>query len=111
MIRVVAPVGREVEGDGEAPLAGGEIGAIKSVRLLGCREAGVLPHCPGLLDIHRRIRPPGVRREPGPLMREREPFAVVPLIERLDLDSLGRSPDLRRRRLDWARWSGEGRGR
>src|SRR3990172_2223926 len=42
VVRVVAAVGGEVEGDREALLPGGEVAAVEGVRLLGGGEAGVL---------------------------------------------------------------------
>ena len=49
MVGIVAPMSGEVEGDGEAFLAGGKITPIKGVGLFGRGEAGILPDrpCPG----------------------------------------------------------------
>ena len=69
MVGIVAAMGREIEGDGEALLAGGEIGAIEGVRLLSGREAGVLAHRPRLIDIHRRIGPAQIGRQARPVVR------------------------------------------
>ena len=57
MIRIIAAMGREIEGDGKALLAGGEIAAVEGVGVLGRGEAGILADRPGLGDIHGRIGP------------------------------------------------------
>src|ERR1700736_1144221 len=48
-IWVVSDLGGQVEGNRQARLALGEIGAIELVRGLGTRVAGVGPHHPGLV--------------------------------------------------------------
>ena len=55
VVGVVAPVGGEVEGDGEALLAGGEVAAVEGVGGLGGGEAGILAHGPGLRRIHAGV--------------------------------------------------------
>ena len=92
MVGIVAAMGREIESDGESLLAGGEIGAIEGVRLLGGRKAGVLAHRPRLVDIHRGIGPAQIGRKARPVVRQIEPGAVGGAVERLDVDSLGRRP-------------------
>ena len=57
MIAVVATVGGQVEGDGEALLSCGEVAAIEGVGLFGRREAGVLTDRPRLGHVHRRVGP------------------------------------------------------
>ena len=46
-VGVVAGLGRQVEGDGEAGLPLGEVGAVERVGRRGGRVAGVRPHHPG----------------------------------------------------------------
>ncbi len=46
MIGVVAAMGGEIEGDGDALLAGGEVPTIEGVGILGGGEAGILPDGP-----------------------------------------------------------------
>src|SRR4051812_49467644 len=84
-------MGGQVESDGEALLPGGEVAAVEGVRILGGREAGILPDRP---------RPPGVHRGIGPA-RERgeagkagiEALDVLAGVERPHLDSFRRVPD------------------
>ena len=57
VVRVVAPVGREVEGDGQPLLASGEVAPVERVGLLGRAEARVLADGPGAPDVHGRVRP------------------------------------------------------
>ncbi len=57
IVRVVAELGRQVEGDREPRLAPLEQVAEAPVRLLGGREAGVLADRPGPAPVHVRIRP------------------------------------------------------
>ena len=108
MVRIVAAMRGEVEGDGQAFLARGQIGAIEGVRFFGGREARVLAHRPGLRDIHRRIRAPQIGREPGPVVREVEAVTVARSVKRFDLNALGRGPDWRGADADRLRWSREG---
>jgi hypothetical protein len=56
VIGVVAAVGGEVEGDGEARLPAGQVGAVERVGVLGGGEAAVLPDGPGLAGVHGRAR-------------------------------------------------------
>ncbi len=65
MVAVIAAMGGEIEGDRKALLPGGQIAAVKGVRLLGRGEAGILPDGPGLLDIHGRIRAAQEWRQAG----------------------------------------------
>ena len=94
MIRIVAAVSGEIEGDRQPLLTRGEIGAVKRVRFLGGRESRVLANRPRLIDVHRRIRAAKERREARPVMREVEPCAIALVIERLDVDAFRRRPHL-----------------
>ena len=60
-VRVVAHLGRQVEGDREAGLALLQEVAEALVRLDGGREAGVLAHRPEAASVHRRLDAPGER--------------------------------------------------
>ncbi len=65
MVAVIAAMGGEIEGDGQALLAGGEGLAVEGVGLLGGREAGILPDGPGPVGIHRGAQAAGEGRHPG----------------------------------------------
>ena len=65
IVAVVAAVGGEIEGDGEALLPGGEVAAVEGVGFLGGREAGVLADGPRPAGVHRRVGAAGERREAG----------------------------------------------
>ena len=65
MIRVVAAMGRQIEGDRQPGLPRRQVAAVEGVRLLRRREAGVLPDRPRLPQVHRRVRPAQERRHPG----------------------------------------------
>ena len=60
-VRVVAHLGRQVEGDRQAGLALVEQVAEAAVGLLGRGEAGVLAHRPEPAAVHRRLDAPGER--------------------------------------------------
>jgi hypothetical protein len=92
MVAVIAAMGGEVEGDGEALLPGRQIAAIEGVRFLGGREAGILADGPGLLDVHGRIRPAQERRKAGHGVQKVEPPERGLVIDRRQLDSLRRHP-------------------
>ena len=55
MVRVVAHLRRQIEGDAQAADALREQIAIARVRLRGRSEAGVLPHRPQPAAVHRRL--------------------------------------------------------
>ncbi len=65
-VRVVAHLGRQVEGDRQPGLALLEEVAEAPVGLLGGREAGVLAHRPEPAAVHRRLDATGERVLPGP---------------------------------------------
>src|SRR3569623_1178683 len=92
MVAVVAAVGREIEGDAEAFLSGGEVLAVEGVGLTRRREAGVLPDSPRAVGVHggahtacvgggaRDADVAGIVGEVGGLDRE----AAIIAIERVD---------------------------
>ncbi len=92
VIAVVAAVGRQVERDRQALLAGREVAPVERVGLLGGGEPGVLPDRPGLVHVHRRVRPAQVGRQAGVGGEEVEPVEVRPAVQRLHVDSLGGDP-------------------
>ena len=92
VVGVVAAVGRQVEGDGQALLAGGEVAAVEGVGLLGRREPGVLADRPRLVRVHRRVRAAQERREARVGGEEVEAVDVGSRVEGADVDALGRLP-------------------
>ena len=56
---------RQIEGDAQTFLTGCQVATVKGIRVLGGREAGVLPHGPRLLDVHGGIGTAQERRETG----------------------------------------------
>ena len=73
MVAVVAAVGGEIEGDGEALLTGGDIAPVEGVGVLGRGEARVLADGPRLRHVHGRIRPAQVGRDARIAVEEVEP--------------------------------------
>ena len=55
VVRVVASVRRQVEGNRHACLTGGEVGTVEGVGLLGGREAGILADGPWPVRVHRSV--------------------------------------------------------
>ena len=92
VVGVVAAVGRQVEGDAEALLAGLEVAAVERVGLLGGGEAGVLADRPGLRGVHRRVGPAQERAQAGEVSRPSRPSRSAARVERLDGDALGGQP-------------------
>ena len=92
MIRVIAAVGGEIERHREALLPGGEVAAVESVGILRRGEAGILPHRPGLVDIHGRVGAAQERRDAGPGVEEIDAFEVGFAVARLDQNAFGREP-------------------
>ena len=76
MIAVVAAVGGEIEGDGEALLPGGEIAPVEGVGILRGGEAGILPDGPGLRRVHRGVGAAQERRLAGIGVEEIEPGEI-----------------------------------
>ncbi len=93
VVGVVPAVGRQVEGDREPLLPGGEVAPVEGVRLLRRREPGVLAHRPGLGDVHRRVRPAQERRQTGQRREEVQALGVGRGVERLDGDPLRGLPE------------------
>ena len=73
MVRIVAAVGGEVEGDREALLARREVAPVEGVRILGRGEAGILPDRPRLVDVHGRVGAAQIRRQARIGVEEIEP--------------------------------------
>src|SRR5207237_4634032 len=96
-VRVVAHLGRKIEGGGEPRLPRFEEVVEAAVRLLRGSEAGVLPHGPEPSPIHGRLDASGVRVLAG----EAELFLVVGFPERVERGELdaagGRKPRLAQR--------------
>src|SRR3546814_10548320 len=92
MVGIVAAVGGEVEGDGQAALPRLEVAAVEGVRFLRRREAGILAQYPGTRSVHRGARPAQIRREPRQGTEMSEAVEVFLGIERLDDDAFRRLP-------------------
>ncbi len=92
MIAVIAPVGRQVEGDGHALLPGGKVLAVEGIRFLGGGKTRILPDGPGATGIHRRTRPAGKGRKPRQRPHMRKPGGVGLGIDRLHPDPFQRVP-------------------
>ena len=104
MIAIVAAMGGEIEGDGEALLPGGEVAPVEGVGIFRRGEAGILPDGPGLRRVHRRIGPAQERRLARIGVEEVETGKVAFAIDRLHGDGFRRRPgfaalNLRYRRL------------
>jgi hypothetical protein len=91
VVAVVAAVGGEIEGDGQALLAGGEVAPVEGVGFLRRREAGILPDRPRPPGIHGRLDAAREGREARQLVR-RALRQVVRRVERRDGDALRRLP-------------------
>ena len=76
VVRVVADLRRQVEGDGEAGLAVLQQVAVALVGLLRIAEAGVLAHSPEPAAVHGGLDAAGVRV----LAREPEPLQITPAV-------------------------------
>jgi len=92
VIGVVAAVRGQVEGDGQALIAGGEGFSVKRVRFLGRGEPGVLADRPGLVGVHGGHGTADVRGHAGEGVDEIHPFQVFGRVDGLDGDPLGRLP-------------------
>ena len=95
MIGIIAAMGREIEGDGEAHLSGGEIAAVKRVRIFGGGKAGILADRPRLVHIHGRIGAAHIGRKTGKRGGEGEARAIGRLVARFDRNAFGRQPWIR----------------
>ena len=58
MIGIISAVCGQVKGNRKSLLAGCQIPPVKGIGLLCGGKTGILPDCPGLHHIHRRIRSP-----------------------------------------------------
>src|SRR5690606_40485471 len=96
VIGIVAAVGGEVEGDGEALLPSREVAAIEGVRLLGRGEARVLTDGPRLGDVHGRVGAAQIRRNARQAVNEVEAGDVLGRVGWFDYDTLRCVPDRRR---------------
>ncbi len=92
VVRVVAAVRREVEGDADALAASFEVAAVERVRLLRRRKARVLADGPRALRVHRRLRPAQVWREARERVHVRQTGNVGRRVERLDRNPVRRVP-------------------
>ena len=92
VVAVVAAVRGQVERDRQALLPHREVAPVERVRLGRGREAGVLPDRPRLVDVHRRVRPAQVRRDPRVGVQEVQPVQVGRRVHRRHGDALGRLP-------------------
>ena len=92
MVAVIAAVGGEVEGDGQALLPGRQVAAVEGVRFLRRREAGILPDRPGLLDVHGRVGAAQIGRRARPGVQIGKAGKVRLAIGAGDGDVLRRQP-------------------
>ena len=96
MVAVVAAVGGEIEGDGEALLPGRDVAPVEGVGVLRRGEAGVLADGPRLGDVHGGIGPAQVGRDARIAVEEVEAGGVGGGIGLLDGDAFGREPGVGR---------------
>ena len=96
VVAVVAAVGGEIEGDGEALLPGGDVAPVEGVGVLRRGEAGVLADGPRLRDVHGRIGPAQEGRDARIAVEEVEAGGVGGGIGLLDGDAFGREPGVGR---------------
>ncbi len=92
IVRVVAPVGRQIEGDRQALLARGEIAAIKGVRVFGRGEARILADRPRSCRVHCRVGTAHVGRDAGQTVEVIDVFEIRRDIGIGDFDAFGRRP-------------------
>ena len=93
VVRVVAAVRRQVEGDAQTRLAGGDVAPVERVRLLGGGKARVLAHGPWPVGIHGGPRPAHEGRRAGQAARVFKVLEIFDRVQRLDRDPFGRIPD------------------
>ena len=93
VVRVIAAVGGEVEGDGEAFLACGEVAAVECVGFLGGGESGVLADGPRLKAIHRGVGAAEEGGDAGLVFQVLHACDVVFRVERFDRDFFHGVPD------------------
>ena len=70
-------MGREIERDRKALLSGRKVAAVEGVGIFRGGEAGVLPHGPGLGDVHGRVGAAQIGRDARIGVEEVEAFQVV----------------------------------
>ena len=92
MVGIVAAVGRQIEGDRQPLLTGGEVAAVEGIGCLGGREAGILADGPGVAGIHGRIGAAHIGGDARQAVDEVEPLDGVGTIGGLDGQALGRVP-------------------
>ena len=95
----------QIEGDRKPLLAGGEIAAVKGVRLLGRGEAGILADRPRLHGVHGRVRAAQEGRNAGGVFEVLHAFEHLAAQDSGNLDVLRREPEASRRLAlgcDWA---------
>ena len=90
MIRVVTAVGGQIERDGEALLAGGDVAAIKGVAFLRGREARILAHGPRARDKHGAVGAAQVGRQTGHGVEARAALEIGRGVEGLEIELLER---------------------
>lgn len=95
MIAVITTMGGEIEGHGNALLAGGERLAVKGIRGFGRGKTGILADRPGPPGIHGGTRAARERGKARQAVQMGNLLQIVSRIERLDLDTFGRVPDER----------------
>ena len=88
LVRVEAPMRREIEGDRDPLPARGEGLAEEGVGLLGGRESRVLADGPGALGVHGRLGTADEGRQAGERVGMGEPGQVGGRVERLDRQAL-----------------------
>ena len=108
MIRVVAAMGREIEGDREALLSGRKVAAVEGVGILRGREPRILAHGPGLRGVHGRVGPAQIGRDARIGIEEVEARQVVGAVGRFHRDAFGGEPGALRNRP--GAWSCLGKG-
>ncbi len=85
-------MGGEVEGDGHALLAGGEVAAVERIGVLGGGEAGILADRPGPLHVHRRVGAAEIGGDARHPVEEVEAREILRTISGLHRDPFGRLP-------------------
>ncbi len=92
VVGVVATVGGQVKGDGEALLSGSQVAAVEGVGLFGGGESGVLADGPRTERIHHRIGSAQERRDTGGVVEVFHTGEVIGTIHLLDGNLLRSQP-------------------
>ncbi len=95
VVRVVAPVGGEVERHRQALLPCGEVATVEGVRFGGRGEPRVLTDGPGLVRVHRGVGATNERREARERVAEVQGCGVGRGVQRGHVDGLGGLPHQR----------------